>query len=319
MSSKALSTAFGCAVSASFLICWSHDKAMAESEKFKLWPRIKIGNNLYTEVVYVEHDASRVKFTHASGVANMPISELPSTLQKELGYDPSKAAANEVKLASEQQAIREQIEADAASARTHAAASAHSSQGPQEKDGMIRVVETEIIPPDEVQRLGISGLQRYRLPGESPLEQMDREKKTGVIRKVWKWVPKPEPQHRNQIAKADKKGKTLKVYGATQFGSKGNLTHIIEEDSEGIQKIYRATQFGSKGALEQIVQDGKAYSATQFGSRGEVAQIIENGKIYNATQFGSKGKVAQIVEGNKIYTATQFGSKGKLSQIIEEN
>jgi hypothetical protein len=317
MSIKALSKACGCAVAAIFLICWPCDAAIAESEKVKLWPRIKIGNEVYTEVVYVEHDASRVKFKHAFGVANMPISDLPSTLQKELGYDPSKAAENEAKLAAEQQAIRDQVQANVASAQERTIASANSSRQPEEKDGMIRVLETEVIPPDEVRRLGIAGLQRYRQPGESPIEQLERESKTGVIRKFWKWVPKPEPQHKNQIAKAGKKGKTLKVYGATQFGSKGDLTHIIEEDSEGTQKIYRATQFGSKGALEQIVQDGKAYSATQFGSRGEVAQIIENGKIYNATQFGSKGEVAQIVEGNKIYTATQFGSKGKLSQIIE--
>jgi hypothetical protein len=295
--------------------------AKAENSGTKLWPRIKIGNEVYADVVYVEHDASRVKFTHASGVANVPIEELPSSLQKDLGYDPSKAAANEVKLAAEQQAVRAQVQADIAKAREQSHASASSAGQPQEKDGMIRVIETEIIPPDEVQRLGISGLQKYRQPGESPLEQMDRERKTGVIKKVWKWVPKPEPEKQNTSAGVGrrKKERTLKVYGVTQFGSKGELTHIIKEDAEGTQKVYKATQFGGKGDLEQIVQNGKAYNTTQFGSKDRVAQIIEDGKIYNATQFGSKGEVAQIMEGNKIYTATQFGGKGQLSRIIEED
>ncbi len=169
------------------------DAALAENIGAKLWPRLKIGNEVYSEIVYMEHDASRVKFKHSSGIANLPISELPSTLQKELDYDPSKAAENEVKLASEQQAIRKQVQADAVAAHQSNSSSSNSSRQPEEKDGMIRVMETEIIPPDEVQRLGIAGLQRYRQPGESPLEQLERESKTGVIRKVWKWVPKPEP------------------------------------------------------------------------------------------------------------------------------
>lgn len=178
------------------LIGWRPDTAETETTGAKLWPRIKIGTEMYTDVVYVDHDASRVKFKHAFGIANMPISQLPTSLQKNLGYDPSKAAENEAKLAAEQQAVRAQVQADIAKAREQSNASASSAGQPQEKDGMIRVIETEIIPPDEVQRLGISGLQKYRQPGESPLEQMDRERKTGVIKKVWKWVSANPPEER---------------------------------------------------------------------------------------------------------------------------
>jgi len=258
------------------LIGWRPDTAETETTGAKLWPRIKIGTEMYTDVVYVDHDASRVKFKHAFGVANMPISELPSTLQKELGYDPSAAAENEAKLAAEQAAIREQVEANIVAAREQSNASASSTAQPEEKDGMIRVIETEVIPPDEVRRLGIAGLQRYRQPGESPIEQLERESKTGVIRKVWKWVPKPKPDSAyagpDSAYAGGRRVRTLKVYSA-RYGGKGDLTHIIEEDENGVQKVYNA-RYGGKGDLAQVIEDGKVYNA-RYGGKGDLAQIIE--------------------------------------------
>ena len=49
----------------------------------------------YTDVVYTGHDASRVKFRHASGVGSIPIRDLPENLRKQLGYDPKAAFAAE--------------------------------------------------------------------------------------------------------------------------------------------------------------------------------------------------------------------------------
>ena len=271
------------------LIGWRPDTAETETTGAKLWPRIKIGAEMYTDVVYVDHDASRVKFKHAFGIANMPISQLPTSLQKNLGYDPSKASENEAKLATEQAAIREQVEANNVAARERSNASAISTGQPEEKDGMIRVIETEVIPPDEVRRLGIAGLQRYRQPGESPIEQLERESKTGVIRKVLRWVPKPKP---DSAYAGGRRVRTLKVYSA-RYGGKGDLTHIIEEDENGVQKVYNA-RYGGKGDLAQVIEDGKVYNA-RYGGKGDLAQVIEDGKVYNA-RYGGKGDLAQIIE-----------------------
>jgi hypothetical protein len=250
---------------------------MAETAKVKLWPRMTICGEVYNEVVYMEHDASRVKFTHASGVANMPISELPSSLQKELDYEPSKAAANEAKLASEQHAIREQVQADAASARSRAATSANSSGQPEEKDGMIRVVETEIIPPDEVQRLGIAGLQKYRQPDESPLEQLDREKKTGVIRKVWKWVPIEQPEVRKETPQMKAAKAQWKLHGEQQkalFDQKLGLKRQHDSVSDPNQKSAIMKQINAVQNEERVVSQQKTIQERLMNGRDAQGNVL---------------------------------------------
>jgi hypothetical protein len=244
--SRALSRICRRGILSCLLIGWQLNTVEAENTGVRLWPRLKIGNEVYIEVVYVEHDASRVKFKHASGIANIPISELPSTLQKELDYDPSKAAENEVKLASEQQAIREQVQADATAAHQSSFSSANSSRQPEEKDGMIRVMDTEIIPPEEVQRLGIAGLQKYRQPDESPLEQMDREKKTGVIRKVWKWVSKvPDQEERPKSPNMIAAEAEYKALGLQQKGLFNQRLGLIRQ----ADALQRAKDWNQRNAV----------------------------------------------------------------------
>ena len=267
-------------VSAVLLTACLAQLAAAESSGAKLWPRLEIGNEIYTGVVYKGHDASRVKFEHSTGLANIPISTLPSELQKRLNYDPTTAAENEARLAAEQQAVLQQLQANTAAARERNAASASPPDEPEEKDGMIRVLETEVIPPDEVQRLGISGLQRYRQPGESPLEQMDRESKTGVIRKVWKWVPKPEVNSSN--------ASKICVF-SVEYGRKGRLIEIIEDG-----KVYEV-EYGRKGRLIEIIEDGKVYEV-EYGRKGRLIEIIEDGKVYEV-EYGRKGRLIEIMEG----------------------
>lgn len=247
--------------------------AKAENSGTKLWPRIKIGNEIYTDVVYVEHDASRVKFTHASGVANVPIEELPSSLQKDLGYDPSKAAENEAKLAAEQQAVRAQVQADIAKAREQSNASVSSAGQPQEKDGMIRVIETEIIPPDEVQRLGISGLQKYRQPGESPLEQMDRERKTGVIKKVWKWVSANPPEERPKsptVIAAQAEYKALGLQEKALFNQRLGLIRQAEA-------LQRAKDWNQRNAVMQQI-NGLNEQMRSTRQRRDIQQNLMHGR-----------------------------------------
>ena len=87
----------------------------------------------------------------------------------------------------------EQTRIAIAEALPQSSATADSAGPPQQKNGRVRVYEKKIISPDEARRLGIFGLQRYRLPRESPLQQQDRERKTGVVRRVWKWAPIQQP------------------------------------------------------------------------------------------------------------------------------
>jgi hypothetical protein len=54
-----------------------------------------VDGQTYTGVVYQSHDASRLRVMHETGVAALPIANLPTELQAKLGYDEKAAQAAE--------------------------------------------------------------------------------------------------------------------------------------------------------------------------------------------------------------------------------
>jgi hypothetical protein len=80
----------------------------ALAREIVLPPTLTIDGVSYTDVVYTGHDASRVKFRHASGIGSIPIRDLPENLRKELGYDPKAAFAAEEAAAAARKASAEE-------------------------------------------------------------------------------------------------------------------------------------------------------------------------------------------------------------------
>jgi cytochrome c biogenesis protein CcmG/thiol:disulfide interchange protein DsbE len=73
----------------------------AADEKF---PQLKIGDDIYTNVLVTSKTATDIFILHKGGVANFKLKNLSPELQKQFGFDPEKAATQE----------KTQAEADAA-------------------------------------------------------------------------------------------------------------------------------------------------------------------------------------------------------------
>ncbi len=80
--------------------------ARADDEKF---PLLKIGNDIYTNVIVTHVTASDISFIHAGGAANAKLKDLSPELQKQFNYDPKQAKAAEQKLAENKAKYHEQL------------------------------------------------------------------------------------------------------------------------------------------------------------------------------------------------------------------
>ena len=85
-----------------------------------------VDGQTYKGVVYQSHDASRLKIMHESGVASLPIANLPADLHAKLGYRPEAAAAAETAFQEKQAKAQAQQQADLATANMYAEQLAHS-------------------------------------------------------------------------------------------------------------------------------------------------------------------------------------------------
>jgi hypothetical protein len=63
----------------------------AHADGIKLPMSLDIGNDSYSSVSYMAHDAAYVTFAHESGISRVTISKLPELLQKLLSYDAQAA------------------------------------------------------------------------------------------------------------------------------------------------------------------------------------------------------------------------------------
>lgn len=146
-----------------------------------------------------------------------------------------------------------------------------------QKDGMIRVIETEVIPPDEVRRLGIAGLQRYRQPGESPIQQLERESKTGVIRKVWKWVPVQQPEVRKETPQMKAAKAQWKLLGEQQkalFDQKLGLKRQHDAVSDPDQKSAIMKQFNAVRNQERAVSQQRNIQERLMNGRDAQGNVL---------------------------------------------
>lgn len=76
--------------------------------------KITIGKEIYEDVVWGTVTPSTVSIRHKSGIARIPLENLPPELQQRFGYDPTKAAANRAQELAAQEQTR------AAEAKRHA-------------------------------------------------------------------------------------------------------------------------------------------------------------------------------------------------------
>jgi cytochrome c biogenesis protein CcmG, thiol:disulfide interchange protein DsbE len=72
-------------------------------------PELKVGSAIYTNVTVWSKSATDVYFTHARGMGNAKLKDLPSDLQKQFSYDPVKAGETAKKQAEANAAYRKEI------------------------------------------------------------------------------------------------------------------------------------------------------------------------------------------------------------------
>jgi hypothetical protein len=87
--------------------------SMGFAEEISIPSTLQVNGQTYTGVSYVLHDNARLKITHESGVANLLLSDLPSDLQKMLGFDKHKAEEEIAKQAAIRSAALAESEANA--------------------------------------------------------------------------------------------------------------------------------------------------------------------------------------------------------------
>jgi cytochrome c biogenesis protein CcmG/thiol:disulfide interchange protein DsbE len=80
----------------------------AADEKF---PQLKIGNEVYTNVIVTSKTATDIFIMHKGGVANFKLKNLSPELQKQFGFDPEKAHAREKAQAETKAAYYENLRA----------------------------------------------------------------------------------------------------------------------------------------------------------------------------------------------------------------
>lgn len=80
--------------------------ARADDEKFS---RLKIGDDIYTNVIVTRVTASDISFIHAGGAANAKLKDLSPELQKQFHFNAQSAQAAEQKLADNKLKYHEQL------------------------------------------------------------------------------------------------------------------------------------------------------------------------------------------------------------------
>jgi hypothetical protein len=69
---------------------------------------IVVDGQTYNGVVYQSHDASRLRIMHDTGLAALPLADLPADLREKLGYDEKEAAEAEAVFSAQQAAVQSQ-------------------------------------------------------------------------------------------------------------------------------------------------------------------------------------------------------------------
>ncbi len=72
-------------------------------------PVLKVGSAVYTNVTVLSKSATDIYFTHARGMGNAKLRDLPPELQKQFGYDPVKAGETAQKQAEANAAYRKDL------------------------------------------------------------------------------------------------------------------------------------------------------------------------------------------------------------------